>query len=564
MRVISQSWKFLTKPRGVLSAVTRALDPLRLLTAFALLGIIAAFVRSMGSYREVSGLTGTEAQTFEMLRAAWWSLAGRAVGVVLAFGAFALSVFGGWGRGVERGRPWLAITTLWVLSLAVLTAWLPGDLANAQQEFRGMSFAGEPEAVGAYAGKVALLALLNLVIPVAAVGYYRMSFLDRYVIRSFLTPFSLSMFGFIGIWAIFDYTDNGPAFAGLPFSLLLEFYTVQIPYIVLFVTPVAVLLSALYAFNGLSRSNELISMIGAGKSVPVIVAPVFVTGILLSVVCLAFKYEWAPRSVGYKEAILDSARIQRSALRLNREVKKSVWAARAWMHLNESERRGWFVQNVPLELSRPMSGVVVWQLDESGTLETVWKAMGAQWFSDRDPPEWALRKAMVYQFDEERVPRITTHNQLVITDWNETPWTVLSSSQVPEHLGIPGLSRYLKAHAHLDGAALAPFRTSWWYVFAEPFGCMAMVMVAVPLGIVYSRRGAMAGVTGAIILFALMYVSRETLLAMGQASLVPPFWAAWGTNLFIGAVGVVLLWFRSKNREMPTVKGVLTRRSSPS
>ena len=118
---------------------------------------------------------------------------------------------------------------------------------------------------------------------------------------------------------------------------------------------------------------------------------------------------------------------------------------------------------------------------------------------------------------------------------------------------------YLRANEDMDQRALAPFWTNWWYIFAEPAACFVMILVAAPLGIVYSRRGVMAGVTGAIIIFALMYIMRGTLLAMGQGGRISPFMAAWGTNIVIALIGVVLLWFRARNREVPTLKSLFRK-----
>jgi lipopolysaccharide export LptBFGC system permease protein LptF len=146
-----------------------------------------------------------------------------------------------------------------------------------------------------------------------------------------------------------------------------------------------------------------------------------------------------------------------------------------------------------------------------------------------------------------------------LTEWNETPWKVLSSSQNPEYLGIPGLTMYLNANRDLDDASLAPFRTNWWYAFAEPISCLAMILVAAPLGIVYSRRGVMGGVTGAICIFALMYVMRGTFLAMGHSGRMPPFLAASLTNFIVCGIGLFLLWKKSRNEEIPK-PGVLLKR----
>ncbi|MEM6916983.1 MAG: hypothetical protein AAF491_10505, partial [Verrucomicrobiota bacterium] len=70
------------------------------------------------------------------------------------------------------------------------------------------------------------------------------------------------------------------------------------------------------------------------------------------------------------------------------------------------------------------------------------------------------------------------------------------------------------------------------------------------------RRASMAGVTGAIIIFALMYLMRGTFLALGQRGTFNPIIAAWGTNLMVASVGCFLLWFRARNRELPKLRNL--------
>ncbi|MDF1823828.1 MAG: LptF/LptG family permease [Verrucomicrobiales bacterium] len=488
----------------------------------------------------------------------------KGIGVFLAVFAFLVSLWIRESGGHIERRGKLIVIALWIAAAAALVSWLPSDVVATQQAISGKALAGENPSIGAYLGKLVLISLLILSIPAAAMLYFRLSLMDRYVVHSFLSPFSLCLFSFMAIWVIADITDNGPAFAGMTPGGILSFYIVQVPFVILFVMPIAVLLSGLSSLSKLSKSNELISMIGAGRSVMRILIPLFVAGIYASFLSLAFKYEWAPASVGYKEAVMETALRNIYAEETGKEVAEDLWAKRGWMHVNEVNRRTWFVGRIPFRLSDEMADVVVWKLTPEGYPETIWKAERARWLSETNPPRWELLKVNVYQYDEEHIPRITQHDLLKVEEWSETPWKVLSSSQNPEYLGIPGLTMYLNANADMDDVSLAPFRTNWWYVFAEPLSCLALILVAAPLGIVYSRRASMAGVTGAIIIFALMYLMRGTFLALGQRGTFNPAFAAWGTNIFVALTGIFLLWFRARNREVPKLKELLRfRRRTP-
>lgn len=480
----------------------------------------------------------------------------QGLGLLLALVALLVSLWVREGISPERRRG-LVVVTLAIAAFAGLAAWLPTDVSETLAAIRGKAPAGETPSIAAYLGMLFLVSILILSVPVAALLYFRLDLMDRYVVHNFLSPFFFCLLSFMAIWILASLTDKGETLATLSFSQVLTFYVVQVPFMILFVIPIATLLSGLFAMSKMSKSNEFISMIGAGRSVPRILAPLFIAGAYVSLIGLAFKYQWAPASVGYTEAIIETAKREQWVKEHGGNLRDEIWSQRGWMHMNDVDRRSWFVGRVPLQLDDEMADVVVSQISATGQPERLWIARRAKWVWNAQPPKWILSGVRVYTYENDHIPRIERHERLEITDWSETPWKVLSSSQNPEYLGIPGLTMYLNANQDRDARSLASFRTNWWYIFAEPLACFAMILVAAPLGIVYSRRGVMGGVTGAICIFAMMYVMRGTFLAMGHSDRMHPFVAAWLTNVLVAAIGLVLLWFRARNREIPKLKTLL-------
>ena len=116
------------------------------------------------------------------------------------------------------------------------------------------------------------------------VGFRLMRILDRYVLQKFLLPFAYCFAGFIAIWFIFDLSDNLPDFlqGKVGFDVLLEYYQSQIPQIVVISLPIGALLALLYSLTAMSRSNEIISMLGAGVSVTRVLVPLIFVGLVLT------------------------------------------------------------------------------------------------------------------------------------------------------------------------------------------------------------------------------------------------------------------------------------------
>ncbi|HEX5176411.1 MAG TPA: LptF/LptG family permease, partial [Chthoniobacteraceae bacterium] len=134
-----------------------------------------------------------------------------------------------------------------------------------------------------------------------------MKLLDRYVLRNFLEPFLICFLGFIAIWLIFDLSGNLQDFMEARASMkqVLRFYATQVPQVIVISLPVGLLLALLFSLSRMSRSNEIISMLTAGRSLPRLLLPHLVIALLATAICLALNYESAPHAEALKKVALE-------------------------------------------------------------------------------------------------------------------------------------------------------------------------------------------------------------------------------------------------------------------
>jgi len=121
-----------------------------------------------------------------------------------------------------------------------------------------------------------------------------MRLLDRYVIRNFVQVYFYCIAGFTSIWLIFDVSDNISSFIDnhIPISLVARYYATQIPQVFIILLPVALLLSLLFALGRMSRSNEIVSMLTAGVSLPRVLLPLIGIGLLTVAASMALNYSF--------------------------------------------------------------------------------------------------------------------------------------------------------------------------------------------------------------------------------------------------------------------------------
>ena len=91
----------------------------------------------------------------------------------------------------------------------------------------------------------------------------------------------------LAIWLVYDLGEHANDFqeAHLGFQPIAQFYLVQIPFIIVNQLPLSVLLGLLYVLTRMSRRNEIVSMLGAGVSVPRLLLPLILIGLLLTAGC---------------------------------------------------------------------------------------------------------------------------------------------------------------------------------------------------------------------------------------------------------------------------------------
>ena len=371
-----------------------------------------------------------------------------------------------------------------------------------------------------------------------------MRILDRYVLQKFFLPFVYCVLGFIAIWFIFDLSDNLPDFlqGKVGFDILTEYYKSQIPEIIVVSLPIGALLALLYSLTAMSRSNEIISMLGAGVSVTRVLVPLMLVGALLVAITAYFNYESAPHA----------AMIKKRMLRDIKRGKTSEVGLTGHLYRNREDLRTWFMRKIYADSQRLIDVQIV-QQDSEGNIIKQWYAREAHY--NAITQSWNLDRARYVEIGlDGRISTSQLLDDLEIQGWRETPWRIASSVMNPDYLSVPELEDYLAYNQDFPEVRLAPYRTQLHYRWALPWVCLLVVFIAAPLGIVYNRRGILGGVALAIGLFFSLVFFSSLFVALGKGNRIAPWVATWAPMAVYFLIGLGLLWFRSTNRELPKLR----------
>lgn len=435
------------------------------------------------------------------------------------------------------------------IACGFLALWAVCNDLNEQLEYARLTVMGEPISVTTYVVKLFMTGLVCLT-PAAVLSYYAScSLLDRYTMRSFLQPLVFCFLAICTLWMMWDMLDSLRDFqdANAPVSRVLAFYLSLVPYIFVETIWAVLLLSTLFTLMKMSRSNELISMLGAGRSMGQVLRPVFVVAVLVSLLSLAANYYWAPRAEGNRQAIM----------RALGDEEQQASLAQSLMYRDEPGKRTWFISSFPFNLREDkLRGVEVFTEDEKGRLVHSMRAQTAYWWPDG---RWSFFRSLEMTYKDGNPDKQTrSASRMDISDWPETPWTIISSSLQPDYMSVQELVSYLKAHDLIQKAKLAAFRTQLYHRFAYPMECFIAVLIAAPLGISFSRRGVLGGVAGAILALIGLVFLNQLFLSLGKGMKFPASLGVWMPHLVVGTVGLLLFYYRSRNRDLPSPAWLLS------
>src|SRR5438046_7862342 len=342
---------------------------------------------------------------------------------------------------------------------------------------------------------------------------------------TFLQGYCYWIAEFISIWLIFDVSDNISMFIDPHIGLWLvaRYYATQIPQVLIILLPVSLLLSLLFALGRMSRSNEIVSMLTAGVSLPRVLLPLIVMGLLTVAASMALNYSLAPHSELARKTFIDEAQSRPS-----RQVQGQIFR-------NRTDSRTWFIQNF-LPRSSTFNNVQVLQQDANDNIVTNYVATRALYHTETKT--WDLENVKVVHYDPAgNIVDELIYPSLEIEHWSETPFRLGSANERAEFLSLPELREYLRYNSDFPATLLAPFRTHLQYRLALPLTCLVVGGIAAPLGICYSRRGVLSSVAAAVVLVFSMNFLTHLFLALGEGDRISPWVAAWTPNILFAAIG---------------------------
>ena len=117
-----------------------------------------------------------------------------------------------------------------------------------------------------------------------------MLIIDKYLIKQFLLTILFALLTFLAIFILVDLMEHIDEFIDndIPLLIILKYYAVFLPQMIRYMTPISVLLAALFVTGKLSDLNEVTALKASGMSLYRYMAPFIITTVFISLFSVYF------------------------------------------------------------------------------------------------------------------------------------------------------------------------------------------------------------------------------------------------------------------------------------
>ncbi|MCK9540754.1 MAG: LPS export ABC transporter permease LptG [Novosphingobium sp.] len=350
--------------------------------------------------------------------------------------------------------------------------------------------------------------------------------LTLYLARLFITRILAVLVMLVMVLQVLDLLgESGDilAHAGNGQAELWHYVTLRAPQLVARFLPYSVLLATIITLATLNQNSEVIAMKAAGLSAHQVLAPLFLTAILVSLASFAFNERVVTRATATLKAwsAVDYGPIPKSS-----GVRSSVYLRDGDNIISATTITGEGADTV-------MEGVTWYRRDRQGNIVEQARSPRATWNGDG----WKLEQAT--RFDVNTAATAQAASLVIAPELG--PDEVAISGVDADAQNLWKLSRSIDA-MKAAGRRTAELEGKWWHKISGPLASALMPLLGAVAAFGLARSGQLLvrAIAGMALGFA-YFVIDNAALALGNFGGYPPFLAAWAPFLLFLFVGEAVL-----------------------
>ncbi len=377
--------------------------------------------------------------------------------------------------------------------------------------------------------------------------------LARYIIREHIAPFifGISLIVFIFTMNLLFQMLGRIAGKGLPIQVVLEYFSLNLAWILALAVPMAVLIATVSAFGRLSADGEITALRASGISPTILMRPVMVVALVVTIGIGLFNNFILPKMNHRTKLLLSDISRKKPTI----DIDSGVFSFSIPKYVLKADEVN---QETGL-----MKDVSIFDNHEQDRTSTISSRYGRLRFEETEEKIiLSLNDGEIHRpsEDEPDVYEITRFDSSLFRI--TVPGMVLkrgtSAQRGDRELSAGEMYQRVKelkekGSGKYDMRRIAAYMVEIHKKFSIPVACLVFVLLGTPLGIMAHRGG--LGVSGAISL--LFFTIYWALLVNGEdlarRQLVSPAVAMWNPNVILTLVGLWLIWLAKRRTTLPAV-----------
>jgi len=362
--------------------------------------------------------------------------------------------------------------------------------------------------------------------------------IDRYIGRELFTSMGLGLgfFTFVLLTRPLLKLIELVVTKHVPLASVAWLFLFILPPLLVFTTPMALLLAVIATYGRLAADQELTALKAAGCRLYRLSLPAFGVGIVATAITAAssiYAVPWAAQA--FRDLVFVLTRTQATI-----GIEERVF--------NEDFHGLILYANRLDDANGVMEGVFVVDTRDEQNPRTITARRGRVAPDDRqNTVVLELQEGSTHVIPEGKLGHYqlsgfqTLRLALSVTD----PRSEVTERR-PEEMTISDLLATVRERA-ATGGKTADLLVSFHQRFAAPAACLVFILLGTPLAIRIRRsgRGVSLGLTfGLALVYYILMVFGQ---GMGKNGIIPPFWGVWLPNFLLGGIG--LLFFIGGNSE---------------
>ncbi|HYL92442.1 MAG TPA: LptF/LptG family permease [Alphaproteobacteria bacterium] len=358
--------------------------------------------------------------------------------------------------------------------------------------------------------------------------------LDDYVLRSFVNYLLLILASFLVLTLIFTFFEllSDIVRNKVPFRMVAEYLINVLPSLVYIVTPLSVLLAVLVTLGLMQKSNEITAMKATGISIYRTLVPILFIAALIAGGLFLMEQWYLPYANKRVETLKNTIK--------GRPAQTSRRPDHTWIFGQNNSI--YYYEFYDPDLNQ-FGSISNFEFDpHSFQISKRIFAARAHW--DNELKKWIFangwERTWTYPSAGDPHEDLQQFDVRTFSELTEQPGYFRKEVHQSQEMNYDELSAYIR-DLQQSGFDVVRLKVQLHRKLAFPLITLVMAVLAFPYALTAGRKGALTGVTVALTIAVVYWVTAGLFEAMGNTSQLPPVVAAWAPDVIFALVGGYLV-----------------------